>query len=343
MSVTSTGCHGAFSHPAARVRARSSDPAERDAGRDDSTAEFRAEVLEGLGGRPKRLSPKWLYDERGSELFDEITRLDEYYPTRIETALLRQYGDEMAAALGEGSVLIEYGSGSSTKTRLLLDRLNDLAAYVPIDISEEHLLKTAASLRAEYPSLSVVPVVADYTQPFDLPQAVDGGAHRVVFFPGSTIGNFHPVDARRFLTGVARLCDHDGGLLIGFDLKKDPAVLHRAYNDAAGVTAAFNLNLLRRVNRELGGTFDLDAFWPYALYNPKEGRVEMHLVSRVEQEVEVAGRRFRFDEGESLWTESSYKFSLPQFTALASRAGFEVVRTWTDADRMFAVMYLEAR
>ena len=314
---------------------------ENDGARDGD--EFLREVLEGLGGYPKRLSPKWLYDERGSRLFDEITRLEEYYPTRVETGLLERYGAEMAEALGTGSVLIEYGSGSSTKTRLLLGRLPALAAYVPIDISEEHLLRSATNLRSEYPTLTVVPVVADYTNPFELPPDVDRGAHRVVFFPGSTIGNFHPADARTFLSGVADICDHDGGLLIGFDLKKDPAVLHRAYNDAAGVTAAFNLNLLRRVNRELGGDFNLDSFQPYAFYNPKEGRIEMHLISMEEQVVQVAGRRFHFDEGESLWTESSYKFSIPQFTALAHDAGFDVMRTWTDDDRMFAVMYLEAR
>ena len=303
---------------------------------------FLSEVLAGLSATPKRISPKWLYDERGSHLFDRITELEEYYPTRIETGILSRNVDEIAGALGEGSVLIEYGSGSSSKTRILLDRLRRLAAYVPIDISRDHLLKSAEALRAEYPSLPVVPVVADYTESYELPPEVDHGAHRVVFFPGSTIGNFHPVEARRFLEGVARVCDHDGGLLIGFDLKKDPAVIHGAYNDAQGVTAEFNLNLMRRMNRELGADFDTGAFLPYAFYNPREGRVEMHLVSMRAQDVRIAGRTFSFAEGESLWTESSYKFSQVEFEALASEAGFDVVRTWTDPARLFAVMYLEA-
>ncbi len=299
------------------------------------------EVLEGLALRPKRLSPKWLYDERGSELFERITELDAYYLTRVETGILERHRDEMADAVGAGAVLIEFGSGSSTKTRMLLDRSRDLAAYVPIDISEDHLLASADALRAEYPDLNVAPVVADYTKTLDLPPSIDRDARRVVYFPGSTIANFHPLEARRFLSRIARLCGRDGGLLIGFDLKKDPAVLHQAYNDSEGVTAEFNLNLLRRINRELGGDFDLSAFRPYAFYDPVEGRIEMHLVSMVDQDVTVGGRLFHFAEGETLWTESSYKYSEAEFERLAADAGFEPVRTWVDDARRFAVMWLE--
>ncbi len=299
------------------------------------------EVLEGLALRPKRLSPKWLYDERGSELFERITELDAYYLTRVETEILERHRDEMADAVGAGAVLIEFGSGSSTKTRMLLDRSRDLAAYVPIDISEDHLLASADALRAEYPDLNVAPVVADYTKTLDLPPGIDRDARRVVYFPGSTIANFHPLEARRFLSRIARLCGRDGRLLIGFDLKKDPAVLHQAYNDSEGVTAEFNLNLLRRINRELGGDFDLSAFRPYAFYDPVEGRIEMHLVSMADQDVTVGGRSFHFAEGETLWTESSYKFSQAEFERLAADAGFEPVRTWVDDARRFAVMWLE--
>ncbi len=299
------------------------------------------DVLEGLVLRPKRLSPKWLYDERGSELFERITELDAYYLTRVETGILERHRDEMADAVGAGAVLIEFGSGSSTKTRMLLDRSRDLAAYVPIDISEDRLLASAHALRAEYPDLNVAPVVADYTKTLDLPPNIDRDARRVVYFPGSTIANFHPLEARRFLSRIARLCGRDGGLLIGFDLKKDPAVLHQAYNDSEGVTAEFNLNLLRRINRELGADFDLSAFRPYAFYDPVEGRIEMHLVSITDQDVTVGGRSFHFAEGETLWTESSYKYSEAEFERLAADAGFEPVRTWVDDARRFAVMWLE--
>ncbi|MFT5433340.1 MAG: dimethylhistidine N-methyltransferase [Myxococcota bacterium] len=309
----------------------------------DEPDAFLEEVLAGLGATPKWLSPKWLYDERGSELFDQITEAEAYYPTRIETGIMQTSVDEMADVAGPGSVLIEYGSGSSAKTRILLERMTELSAYVPIDISEDYLLKTAEGLRGDFPGLQVVPVVADYTQPIQIPEGVDPTAHRVVYFPGSTIGNFHPSEAQRFLRRVAQVCGDWGGLLIGVDLKKDPNILHEAYNDPQGVTAAFNRNLLERMNRELGADFDEDAFVHYAFFDPQEGRVEMHLVSLTDQTVSVRGQEFAFREGETLWTESSYKYALWQFYDLAATAGFEQRQTWTDAGRRFAVIYLEAK
>ncbi len=304
---------------------------------------FLEEVVAGLSANPKWLSPKWLYDERGSALFDGITEVAAYYPTRVETAIMQASVAEMADVAGAGSVLIEYGSGSSVKTRVLLERMRELSAYVPIDISEEHLIKTADGLQQDFPELTVVPVVADYTQPIELPEGVDPTAHRVVYFPGSTIGNFHPAEARRFLQRIAQVCGEWGGLLIGVDLKKDPNVLHNAYNDPEGVTAAFNRNLLTRMNVELGADFNEEAFVHYAFYDPQEGRVEMHLVSLEDQAVSIGGHSFNFREGESLWTESSYKYALWQFYDLAASAGFEEQQTWTDPERRFAVIYLEAK
>ena len=323
-----SGCFGFGHHPAAQAPS-------------DATEAFREEVLAGLGAEPKWLSPKWLYDEKGSQLFDRITDLPEYYPTRVESGIIAEHVGDMAEAIGSGSVLLEFGSGSSIKTRILLDRLDSLSSYVPIDISEEHLLATASALRADYPNLDVVPVVADYTEPIELPRAVETEARRVAYFPGSTIGNFHPEEALRFLTQVADLCGSRGGLLLGVDLKKDPRVLHAAYNDAAGVTAQFNLNLLTRMNRELDADFDLEAFVHYAFYNPEEGRIEMHIVSLRDQVVEVAGETFSFGSGESLWTESSYKHGVEQFGRVAAQAGFSIRHVWTDEARWFGVLYLE--
>ncbi len=307
----------------------------------DAREAFAAEVREGLRADPKWLSPKWLYDEAGSRLFDEITTLPEYYPTRVESGIMERWGVEMAEAIGEGALLLEFGSGSSTKTRLLLDRLPALAGYVPIDISEEHLLQSADALRREYPHLEVLPVVADYTEPIDLPEDLARAARRVAYFPGSTIGNFHPDEALLFLRRIAGLCGSHGGLLIGVDLKKDPRVLHAAYNDSLGVTARFNLNLLTRMNRELAADFDPSTFVHYAFYNPEEGRVEMHVVSLCEQRVTVSGEQVVFEAGESLWTESSYKYSVAEFGEMAAGAGFSIQQVWTDESRWFGVLYLE--
>ena len=303
---------------------------------------MRAEVLAGLRRRRKRLPCKYFYDAEGSRLFDRICELEEYYLTRTELAIMDRHAGEMAAAIGPRAMLIEYGSGSSTKTRVLLDRLDAPAAYVPIDISGEHLTESAGSLARAYPQLEVLPVCADYTTRFEVPRPESHAARRVVYFPGSTIGNFEPDDALAFLRRVARVCGDGGGLLIGVDLKKDPAVLHAAYNDAQGVTAAFNLNLLARLNRDLGADFDPAAFAHYAFYNPRRGRIEMHLLSRAPQRVRIDGATIQFAEGEGVFTESSYKYGLLDFTELAKRAGFNSERVWTDADRRFSVHYLTA-
>ena len=302
-------------------------------------ASFLADVLAGLAGPRKTLPCKYLYDEAGSALFERICELDEYYPTRTELGILRRHAGAMAAALGPRCLLVEYGSGSSTKTRLLLERLEDPAGYVPVDISREHLLRAAGALSARHPRLRVLPVCADFTHPFELPP-VPGTLRRAAYFPGSTIGNFAPAEARKFLAQVAEQCGPGGMLLIGVDLRKSRAVLEPAYDDAQGVTAEFNRNLLRRINRELGASFDVASFDHRAFWNSAEGRVEMHLVSRREQTVRVGGRSVRFARGESIHTESSHKYELGEFAALARSAGFEVLRVWTDEARLFSVQLL---
>jgi dimethylhistidine N-methyltransferase len=306
--------------------------------------QFRAEVLRGLSRPRKRLPCKFLYDERGSRLFERICDLEEYYPTRTEQAIMRRYAHAMAAAAGSNCLLIEYGSGSSLKTRILLDHLPSPAGYVPIDISRAHLLHSARALAVSYPHVPVLPLCGDYTLPLALPAGCDRAARRVAYFPGSTIGNFEPPQAVRFLSRVRDLCGKGGGLLIGVDLTKPPHILHAAYNDAAGVTAEFNLNLLCRINRELGADFDLGAFAHYAIYNPRPGRIEMHLVSLAQQTVRI-GRddAFRFARGEGIHTESSYKHTLEGFARLAQRAGYHVQQVWTDDRAWFSVQYLVAR
>jgi dimethylhistidine N-methyltransferase len=299
------------------------------------------EVLRGLRSPQKELPCKLFYDEVGSDLFEQITQLDEYYPTRTEAHIMREAGAEIAARLGSDVELIEYGSGSSTKTRILLDHLKRPAGYIPIDISREQLQRSADKLARSYPRLRIDPVCADYTAPFELPASGGGSGRRVAYYPGSTIGNFVPEDARRFLVRIAEMCGPGGGLLIGVDLKKDPLMLHRAYNDALGVTAAFNLNILRRLNRELGADFALDQFRHYAFYNPVFARVEMHLVSLKEQVVHVGRTRIRFDRGESIWTEGSYKYNVHEFAQLAAAAGWRVEQVWTDDRILFSVQYLE--
>lgn len=304
------------------------------------TAQFREDVLRGLQGRQKSLPCKYLYDERGSKLFDEICELPEYYPTRTEIGILCENADEMADCLGRNVRLVEYGSGSSVKTRILLDHLMDPAAYVPLDISREHLLESAACLRREFSHIPVMPVCADYTQEFQLPE-VDCDATSA-FFPGSTIGNFTPEEARDFLKGVAQVVGPGGGLLIGVDVWKNAAILEPAYDDAAGVTAEFNMNLLRRINRELEGEFDLEAFRHKAVWNPADSRIEMHLVSQKEQRVRVAGEVFLFHRNESIVTEYSHKWRPDVFVRLAREAGWEVERVWRDESNLFSVQYLRA-
>lgn len=306
------------------------------------TERFLDDVLHGLSLAPKTLPCKYFYDETGSRLFDEICRLDEYYPTRTETAIMQSHAGEMAALLGRDVVLVEYGSGSSTKSRILLDSLPDLAAYVPIDISREHLCRSADCLACEYAGLPIHPVCADYTAPFRLPTFGREDARWSVYFPGSTIGNFHQPEAVRFLRQIARVVGPGGGLLIGVDLKKDTRVLEAAYNDRRGITAAFNMNLLRRINRELGANFNSKQFRHFAFYNEFCGRIEMHLLSLSDQTVRIDREEMAFEAGERIFTECSYKYSLAEFARLAGEAGFTVRKVWTDPAHVFSVQYLVA-
>lgn len=300
-----------------------------------TNADVRAEVLRGLSESPKCLPPKLFYDQHGSRLFDAITQLPEYYPTRTEIEILRDHGSAMADSLGRENVLIELGSGSSLKIQTLLAALQPLV-YVPVDISSAHLMASARALAERFPSLSIRAACADYSGPFRLP--LDPAWPRLAaFFPGSSIGNFDPRDAHDLLERVAHLLGPGGKLLIGVDLRKDSAILNAAYNDAQGVTAAFNLNLLTRINRELDGDFDLSAFEHQAYFDEDKSRVEMHLVSLSDQTVRVAGQRFRFSRGESIHTESSYKYSIAGFQTLARDAGFEPEQVWTDARELFSV------
>jgi dimethylhistidine N-methyltransferase len=322
--------------PAARASRVAADVVDRA----PALSRFRAEVWAGLSLPRKTLPCKYFYDARGSALFEAICELPEYYPTRTELSIMEQHAGAMADRLGARCLLVEYGSGSSTKTRLLLDRLRDPAGYVPIDISRAALAASARSLRQAYPSLEVLPVCADYTSEIELPRPRHPAARRGVYFPGSTIGNFTPPQAQRFLAHMARVAESGGALLVGVDLRKDRATLERAYDDAAGVTAAFNLNLLARINRELDGCFDLDAFAHRALWDERAGRVEMHLVSKKEQTVRVGARAFRFARGETIHTENSYKYDLPSFAALATGAGLAVRDVWTDPARRFSVQFL---
>jgi dimethylhistidine N-methyltransferase len=303
---------------------------------------FRDAVLRGLSLPRKSVPPKYFYDARGSQLFDAICDLPEYYPTRTEIGILERGAAEMAERIGPGAQIIEYGSGSSRKVRLLLDALHEPVAYMPVDISTDHLRQMAAELAGDYPGVEVTAVAADYTRPFTLPLPRRVARRRVALFTGSTIGNFEPGEALTFLRQTARQLAGGGMLLIGTDLRKDPNRLHAAYNDAAGVTAAFNLNLLARINGELGGDFDLGTFDHYAFYNPLPHRIEMHLVSRGAQTVKVAGRSFHFAAGESLHTENSYKFDIDEFRDTAREAGFVPDGLWLDHERLFAVHLLRA-
>jgi dimethylhistidine N-methyltransferase len=301
--------------------------------------DFRSQVLHGLRQKRKTLPCKFFYDQPGSRLFDQICELDEYYLTRTELAIMREHGPEMASEIGPRCRIVEYGSGSSLKTKLLLDAAEDPAGYVPLDISREHLMEAADRLASMYPKLNVLPVCADYTRGFMVPEC-DDAARTIIYFPGSTIGNFEPHEARQFLAAAAARAGRGGGMLIGVDLKKDPATLHAAYNDRDGVTAAFNRNLLHRINRDLMGTFEANQFAHYAFYNPRLGRIEMHLVSHTAHTVSIGADRIDFREGEGIFTESSYKYSLTEFQSIASAAGWNVKRIWTDPNRLFSVQYL---
>jgi L-histidine N-alpha-methyltransferase len=298
------------------------------------------ELLDGLRQPEKTISPKYFYDERGSQLFEEITRLPEYYPTETELGIMRDNIGEIAALVGKQASLIEFGSGSSLKTRVLLDHLDELAAYVPVDISEDHLLESANQIRAEYPDLDVLPVVADFTQPFELPSPKVAPVRNIVYFPGSTIGNFTHDAAHELLRVMYGEAGAGGALLIGVDLQKDPRVIERAYNDSAGVTAEFNRNMLRHLNREFGADFDLDAYAHSAVYNENEGRVELRLVSTRDQAFTLGDESFRMHRDEGILTEYSHKYTLEGFAAMAETAGLRVERVWMDAGRLFSVQYL---
>jgi L-histidine Nalpha-methyltransferase len=301
------------------------------------------DVLEGLRKSPKQLSPVWFYDEEGSCLFDSICELPEYYLTRTEMQIMNQHAGDMAKAIGPHAALIEFGSGSSDKIRILLDKLESPACYVPIDISRDYLLETAGLLARDYPSLRITPVCADFTQPFDLPVHLAAAHRRVVYFPGSTLGNFETEAAQRVLTTMRTIIGRKGAVLIGIDLRKDPGVLKRAYNDAAGVTAEFNLNALRHMNRELGADFDVDAFEHSALWIENKSRIEMHLVSKRDQEVHLGDETVRIQRGEHLRTECCHKYTLEGFAELASSADLAVTHVWMDAGRKFSVQMLEAK
>ena len=297
-------------------------------------------LIAGLRQPQKTISPKYFYDETGSRLFEEITALPEYYLTATELGIMRDSVDEIAAHVGPQASLIEFGSGSSLKTRLLLEHLNELAAYVPVDISEEHLRASQRSIRKAFPHIEVLPVAADFTHPFDLPTPTTMPVRNVVYFPGSTIGNFeydHAVDLLRVMHQEA---GEGGALLIGVDLQKDPAVIHDAYNDSAGVTARFNLNMLRHLNREFGSDFDLGAFRHSAVYDANEGRVAVELVSERQQTVHLGHTTITFDDGESILTEYSHKYTVDGFAAMAGVAGFTVNKVWSDPDQWFSVQLL---
>jgi L-histidine Nalpha-methyltransferase len=306
-----------------------------------SDDEFAGALLAGLSTFPKRLAAKYFYDEAGSALFEKITGLPEYYPTRTELSILAENGREIAQYVGGNVELVEFGAGSLRKVRILLDSLEKLRAYVPIDISGPFLLDMIAPLKDAYPNVRMRAVVGDFTRAIALGPLTAGAVHRVGFFPGSTIGNFKRSEAVAFLR-QARQTLNGGPLLIGVDLVKDPAVLHAAYNDAAGVTAAFNKNLLVRANREAGAEFDLDAFDHHACYHPPAQRVEMYLISKRDQQVRVAGEVVSFKQGEAIHTEDSHKYTLDGFRALAAEAGYQPLRVWTDADSLFSVQWLEA-
>lgn len=305
---------------------------------DDRTTAFAREATRDLSRHPKRMSPKYFYDAAGSELFEAITRLPEYYPTRTELAILTERGHEIAAIIPKHAALVEFGAGATTKVRLLLKRC-EFSAYVPVDISTGFLNTQAEGLRRDFPSLAVHPVAADFTAPFALPAAV-GAMPKIGFFPGSTIGNFDPHEAGAFLLSARDILGRDAQMIIGVDLEKDQRVLHDAYNDSAGITARFNLNVLARMNRELGSNFDLSAFSHRAIYNREQHRVEMHLISNKRQTVRMLGTSFSFRPGESIHTENSYKYSLERFAALARGAGWQVRKSWTDQRKMFSVHLL---
>jgi len=314
------------------------DPS-RDVASNTATA-FATDAIAGLAATPKRLPAKYFYDAAGSQLFEQITKLPEYYPTRTELEILEQRADEIATLLPAGSALVEFGSGPTTKARILLRAAPGMQAYVPVDISAEFLIEEATRLRADMPQLAVLPVVADFMAPFELPPEVVSRP-RVVFFPGSTIGNFEPHQAAAFLHQIIGVLGPDATLVVGVDLIKDPEILFAAYNDAQGITAKFNRNMLARMNSELGADFDLGTFEHHAFYNRERHRVEMHLASMKRQKVRLAGKTFEFRAGETIHTENSYKYTIESFSALARGAGWVPRGAFTDSKRYFSVHILK--
>jgi dimethylhistidine N-methyltransferase len=305
-----------------------------------STGSFAAEVLAGLSKPFKELSPKLFYDKVGSELFEKITNLQEYYVTRTELTILEENAFEIANHIGNDAALIEFGSGSSRKIKILLDQLSDLAYYIPIDISKKMLIDAAESIADAYENVKVLAICADFTKGMTVPSLENTGK-KVIFYPGSTIGNFKREEAKLFLNRSFAMLEKGDGLLIGVDLKKDAAVLNRAYNDTEGVTARFNLNVLERINRELNANFDLALFAHQAFYNEDQGRVEMHIQSLAEQTVSVQGELFHFAKEETIHTENSHKYTIQEFQSLAQESGFTPVEVWTDPNKWFSVHYLQ--
>ncbi len=311
-----------------------------EAGTVNQNQTFLRDVVHGLSQVQKSLPCKYFYDERGSELFDQICELAEYYPTRTELSIMQRNAESIAYQIDKGVMLVEYGSGSSIKTRGLLESLDAPVAYVPVDISEDHLLRTAESLRASYPEIEILPVVADFTKPFKLPHGEKKPTHVALYFPGSTIGNFTPDAAGSLLKFMSTLLGPQGGLLIGIDLQKDISVIEAAYNDERGITADFNLNLLTRINSELAGAFDLRNFEHKAIYCVREQRVEISIVSRIKQKVAIGSRIFQFESGEEILTEYSHKYTIDGFAKFAARFGFSLHRHWTDEREYFGVLHL---
>ncbi len=307
-----------------------------------AVSEFAADVLAGLTAIPKRLLPKYFYDHVGSELFERITELPEYYPTRCDVGILTEHAEDVAALMPARAALIEFGSGSSAKTRILLSKAKALTAYVPVDISAEFLRQQADALRREYPAVAMLPVVADFAKPFRLPAAVEK-LPRVGLFPGSTIGNFEPHEAANLLRSAARVLGKGASFIVGIDLVMDTRILQKAYNDSAGVTARFNLNLLARINRELGGNFNLASFEHHAFFNRERSRIEMHLASLDRQRVRLLGECIDFRAGETIHTENSYKYSVESFRAMARGAGWTPTAVWTDPQQYFSVHVLSLR
>jgi L-histidine N-alpha-methyltransferase len=308
----------------------------------DPRSQFRADVLTGLSHSPRQIPSKYFYDARGSDLFDRICELPEYYLTRTELAIMRRHAGAMAEALGPRCLLVEYGSGSSLKTPLLIEALRTPAGYVPVDISRKHLMSSADRLARRFPNLDIYPVWTDFTKKFELPEANLARQRTAVYFPGSTIGNFEPAEAIDLMKDIARLVGPGGALLIGVDVRKPAEIVEPAYNDRAGVTAEFNLNLLARINSELEGHFDLASFAHRAFFDPHLGRIEMHLVSLKNQVVRIGEATFAFKEGESIRTEYSHKYCPERFARLAKQAGFEMQQAWLDDERLFSVLYLTA-